>query len=311
MKAKPRLIRFYIEKIKTKFEKTYGGMKFGDYRQVLKDQGKAIYEEVTEKIHAQAGSVAIDVEITAVTNHDSRQKPGKKIEFITTWSEPETPPIIEKPHFSYTVDGQTLWSSAFRNIPSRFTADFNRSLKWVSHNIAATEETLKKLKKDLKEMEVLSKQEFKYSKELQEARRRIREIDGELIALEREAQEKEREELAKEGEVPAQLSMAPKGSIAQTREANPEALEELRKDVYEWLKDVLPKSVLKRIAVELTPHISRKGKSTKLSEKQWAEIHKQPGEIMGAATTNALRSFIEISYNFDNDTIQKLSLIHI
>ena len=95
------------------------------------------------------------------------------------------------------------------------------------------------------------------------------------------------------------------GPIAQTREANPEALEELRKDVYGWIKDVLPGPVLNRITVELTPYISRKGKNAKLSEEQWAEIYKQPGEIMGAATTNALHSFIELSYNFDNDTIQK------
>jgi hypothetical protein len=78
----------------------------------------------------------------------------------------------------------------------------------------------------------------------------------------------------------------PKGPIAQAREANPEALEELRKDVYEWLKDVLPKSALKRIAVELTPYISREGKNARLSEKQWSEIQKQPGEIMGPATVS-------------------------
>lgn len=96
-------------------------------------------------------------------------------------------------------------------------------------------------------------------------------------------------------------------SIPQIREANPEALEELRKNIYGWLKDVLPKSVLKRISVSLTSHISLKGKNARISQEQWAEILEQPGEIMGTATTDVLHSFIELCYNFDNDTIQKVT----
>jgi len=87
--------------------------------------------------------------------------------------------------------------------------------------------------------------------------------------------------------------------------ADPKALKQLQKDVYGWLKDVLPRSVLKnRIAVELTPKIERKGKDVSKSEAQWSEI-KNPGTIMGAATVDKLNAFVELSYGFDKGTIQK------
>ena len=103
----------------------------------------------------------------------------------------------------------------------------------------------------------------------------------------------------------ALLSLAPKGTIATLREANPEALEQLRKDVYGWLKDVLPKSALRRLAVELAPEVSLEGRNVSESLKHWAQIKKDRGSIMGAATTNSLSAFIELSYNFDSDTIQE------
>ena len=62
---------------------------------------------------------------------------------------------------------------------------------------------------------------------------------------------------------------------------------------------------MKHIAVELTPEISRRGKNTTESEKQHSAIGKGTGDILGSSTTDPYRSFIEISYNFDNDTIQQ------
>ncbi len=95
-------------------------------------------------------------------------------------------------------------------------------------------------------------------------------------------------------------------TIAKAREANPEALDELLLDVFGWLGDVLPQSVLKRIVVDMMPRISLKGQNVVESMRQHSELtQKGIGEILGTSRVGTLYGLIELSYNFDNNTIQK------
>ena len=128
--------------------------------------------------------------------------------------------------------------------------------------------------------------------------------DGSIIKFAGRAVSRQERADGKLYEIGSSKTLLSKG-IAKNREADPQPLQELRGDVLGWLKDVLPKSALKRLTVELTPEITRTGKDTTESDKQHSEIGKGTGEVLGASTTDPLRSFIEISYNYDNDTIQR------
>ncbi|MBW2647212.1 MAG: hypothetical protein JRE23_13770, partial [Deltaproteobacteria bacterium] len=65
-------------------------------------------------------------------------------------------------------------------------------------------------------------------------------------------------------------SLNPKGIPGQTP-MNPQVLEELRQDMVNWIKDVVPLSVVKRMKIDLTPGINTSGMDTAKTEQQWAK----------------------------------------
>ena len=94
-------------------------------------------------------------------------------------------------------------------------------------------------------------------------------------------------------------------SMGKTTPRNAQNLEQLKKDVLTWLKDILPHEALIRVRAELAPKLDLKGRNTELSTKQWKEIDPTLNTVMGAATVDHLKALIELSYAFDNKTIQE------
>jgi hypothetical protein len=90
--------------------------------------------------------------------------------------------------------------------------------------------------------------------------------------------------------------------------ADPETLRSIRSEFNNIGAKIFDRETRKRIRLELSPEISRKGKNVSESERQWVEI-KNPGVIMGAATVDRLNAVIELSTAFPKPTIRK-NILH-
>ncbi|MBW2094199.1 MAG: DEAD/DEAH box helicase family protein [Deltaproteobacteria bacterium] len=184
-----------IESEKARLKKRFEGMTFGKYREILEKKGLSSWAEFAHSIFAKAGPIDIEITLQLATNHDGEAKPSAKIEFIRTNAEQSAPPIIRLPRFAFNLNGKFLHWEAMQNIPARFTKALNTAVGRVSATIERLNADIEDARKYLKELEHIVQQKFKYSKELNETRRRIREIDAELIKLNREAQDREAEAL--------------------------------------------------------------------------------------------------------------------
>ncbi|OQY08847.1 MAG: hypothetical protein B6I30_10705, partial [Desulfobacteraceae bacterium 4572_187] len=270
-----------IERFRDESVKKYKGMNFDNYRKAINEAGSpsGTYE-ITKAYQAKVGSIALDIDVELRTNHFLHEPPSGKIEFTENHRTGEVD-YTKNPYVSIKRHGNTVRSDyiSLNGLKKgQLTGLFNGMLKSFEPYIEEKRDEIKKAYKALKDVEVLSKKEFPYTGEIQAARQRISEIDTELIALERESQEAEAQELAEMGEandvnnLDALLSMGP----AEQTPMDPQALEELRQDIIDWVKDVVPLSVVKRMKIDLMPDIDISGMDTAKTEKQWAQMQK-PG----------------------------------
>lgn len=80
-------------------------------------------------------------------------------------------------------------------------------------------------------------------------------------------------------------------------------LKKLATHVREWLNDVLPPDVMKRVDLELKPVISLTGKNIKQTLREHGEI--PVDRIIGATTIDRMKALIELSYEYDKKKIHQ------